>query len=95
LNIRPFPWARLEPQGLDQGSAAFFVAGASLVLRAAASAKILRRREEEATLRDAEHLAVAEDMGPAGSLHRLWRTLASKDARPDATEPGDDFEACI
>jgi len=35
-------------------------------------------------LRDAEHLAVSEDPGPAGRLHRLWRGLAGKDARLDA-----------
>jgi len=51
---------------------------------AAASAKILRLREDEAALRDAEHLAVAEEPGPAGRLHRLWRGLGRQDARVDA-----------
>ena len=55
-----------------------------LALRAAAaSARILRMREDEAALRDAEHLAAAEDPGPAGRLHRLWRSLAAK--TPDST----------
>ena len=51
---------------------------------AAASARILHMREDEAALRDAEHLAVSEDPGPAGRLHRLWRSLARQDARLDA-----------
>jgi hypothetical protein len=51
---------------------------------AAAGAKILRLREDEAALRDAEHLAVSEDPGPAGRLHRLWRSLARQNARLDA-----------
>ena len=51
---------------------------------AAAGAKILRLREDETALRDAEHLAVSEDPGPAGRLHRLWRSLARQDARLDA-----------
>ena len=56
-----------------------------LALRAAAAgAKILRLREDETALRDAEHLAVSEDPGPAGRLHRLWRSLARQDARLDA-----------
>ena len=56
-----------------------------LALRAAAaSAKILRLREGEGALRDAEHLAAADDPGPAGRLHRLWRSLARRDARLDA-----------
>ena len=56
-----------------------------LALRsAAASAKILRLREDEGALRDAEHLAAAEDPGPAGRLHRLWRLLARQDAQLDA-----------
>ena len=56
-----------------------------LALRAAAAgARVLRLREDEAALRDAEHLAAAEDPGPAGRLHRLWRSLARQDARLDA-----------
>jgi hypothetical protein len=51
---------------------------------AAAGAKILRLREDEAALRDAEHLAAADDPGPAGRLHRLWRSLARQNARCDA-----------
>ena len=51
---------------------------------AAASARILLLREDEAALRDAEHLAAAEDPGPAGRLHRLWRSLAGQDARLEA-----------
>jgi hypothetical protein len=55
-----------------------------LALRAAAaSARILRLREDQAALRDAEHLAVSDDPGRAGRLHRLWRRLASDDARLD------------
>ena len=56
---------------------------------AAAGAKILRLREDEAALRDAEHLAAAEDPGPAGRLHRLWRSLAGQDARLDAERFGE------
>jgi hypothetical protein len=53
-----------------------------LALRAAsASAKILRLREDQGALRDAEHLAVSEDAGRAGRLHRWWRRLASEGAR--------------
>ena len=56
-----------------------------LALRAAAaSAKILRLREDEGALRDAEHLAAADDPGPAGRLHRFWRSLARQNARLDA-----------
>ena len=49
-----------------------------LALRAAAtSAKILRLREDEADLRDAEHLALpGADPGRAGRSHRLWRALS-------------------
>lgn len=56
-----------------------------LALRAAASAaRILRLREDEAALRDAEHLAASADPGRAGRLHRLWRSLAGRDPRLDA-----------
>lgn len=48
---------------------------------AAASAKLLRLREDDAALRDATHLAVSDTAGPAGQLHRLWRNLAA--AEPD------------
>jgi len=51
---------------------------------AAAAAKILRLREDEVALRDAAHLAVAEDPGPAGRLHRLWRAAAAKGIQLDA-----------
>ncbi len=47
---------------------------------AAASAKILRLREDEAALRDTVHLAISEAPGPAGRIHRLWRELATKEA---------------
>ena len=58
-----------------------------LALRAAAAgAKVLRLREDEGALRDAEHLAAAEDPGSAGRLHRLWRGLAGQDARLEAGE---------
>ncbi|WP_185966549.1 DUF1403 family protein [Methylosinus sporium] len=53
-------------------------AGAGLALldqmprAAAASASALRFREDEATLRDAEHLAAsAGETSPAGHVHRL------------------------
>ena len=61
-----------------------------LALRAAAAgAKILRLREDEAALRDAEHLAAAADPGPAGRLHRLWRGLVGQDARLDTKRFGE------
>ena len=48
-----------------------------LALRAgAASARVMRLREDEPALRDAEHLYAAGEPGPAGRLHRLWRRLA-------------------
>jgi len=46
---------------------------------AAASAKILRLREDEAALRDTVHLAISDAPGPAGRIHRLWRELAATD----------------
>ncbi len=49
---------------------------------AAASARLLRRREDEAELRDAHHLP-SDDPGPAGRLHRAWRTLAARATRLD------------
>ena len=42
---------------------------------AAASAKIMRLREDEGALRDAMHLSIGEQTGPAGRLHQLWRRL--------------------
>jgi len=55
---------------------------------AAASAKILRLREEEAALRDTVHLAISDAPGPAGRVHRLWRELAAKDATISAQAIG-------
>jgi hypothetical protein len=64
--------------GSDGGEAIF--AGAlrqRLALQAAAaSARLMRRREDEAALRDAEHLALGDEPGPAGRQHRLWRAFA-------------------
>jgi hypothetical protein len=51
---------------------------------AAASAKILRLRADEASLRDLR-FAVGDDRGPAAKLVRLWRDLAG---RPPALDPG-------
>lgn len=57
-----------------------------LALRATStSAKILRLREDEAALRDAEHFGpICVDPGRAGRLHRLWRAFAAPLARRDA-----------
>ena len=57
-----------------------------LTLRAAAaSAAVLRMREDEGTLRDAEHLTSgAGDTSPAGHVHRLWRAVAGRPATLDA-----------
>jgi hypothetical protein len=54
-----------------------------LALRAGANcASMLRLREDEGALRDAEHLAPAQTQtSPAGRLHRLWRSFASRPAR--------------
>ncbi|MGA9599089.1 MAG: DUF1403 family protein [Methylocystis sp.] len=61
-----------------------------LALKAAtASARLLRLREDEGALRDAEHLAASAEPGPAGRLHRLWRGLAGNDARLDAKRLGE------
>ena len=56
-----------------------------LALRAAGVAsKILRLREDEGDLRDAEHLAGAgANPGRAGRLHALWRMLAVRSTRLD------------
>ncbi|MBB4201070.1 hypothetical protein GGD83_004901 [Rhodoblastus sphagnicola] len=53
------------------------------VLRAAAaSARLLRHREDEAALRDAHHLTrPGDDPGPAGKLYRLWRDFAARPTR--------------
>ena len=49
---------------------------------AAASARLLRHREDEAALRDAHHLTrVGDDPGPAGKLYRLWRDFSTRPAR--------------
>jgi hypothetical protein len=57
-----------------------------LALRAAAaSAAALRLREDEAALRDAEHLASgAGETSPAGRVHRLWRDFAGRPATLEA-----------
>ena len=57
-----------------------------LALRAAEScAKLARRREDAANLRDAEHLApVGGETSPAGRMHRLWRLFAARPLRLDA-----------
>ena len=49
---------------------------------AAASARSLRHREDEARLRDAHHLTrPGDDPGPAGKLYRLWRDFSTRPAR--------------
>ena len=61
-----------------------------LALRAAAaSAKIMRLREDEGALRDATHLSIGEETGPAGRLHLLWRRLVDLDAQPGAGPLGE------
>lgn len=57
-----------------------------LALKAAATcAHLARLREDEAALRDAEHLGGAiVETSPAGRLHRLWRHFARRPARFDA-----------
>jgi hypothetical protein len=58
-----------------------------LALRAAGRcASILRLREDEGALRDAEHLAPVRaqmQTSPAGRVHRLWRSFASRPFRID------------
>ena len=49
---------------------------------AAASARLLRYREDEAALRDAHHLTrPGDDPGPAGKIYRLWREFSARPAR--------------
>ena len=49
---------------------------------AAASARQLRHREDEAGLRDAHHLTRPnDDPGPVGRLYRLWREFSTRPAR--------------
>src|SRR5208282_2451896 len=49
---------------------------------AAASARLLRYREDEAALRDAHHLTrPGDDPGPAGKLFRLWRAFSARPTR--------------
>jgi hypothetical protein len=56
-----------------------------LALKAAASsARLVRLREDEAALRDAEDLAVSGETSPAGRVHRLFRLFASHRVRFDA-----------
>ncbi len=57
-----------------------------LALKAAATcARLARLREDEAALRDAEHLGGAVvETSPAGRLHRLWRYFAQRPMRFDA-----------
>lgn len=57
-----------------------------LALKAARTcARLARLREDEAALRDAEHLGGAGiETSPAGRLHRLWRLFASRSVRFDA-----------
>src|SRR3954453_14205640 len=52
---------------------------------AAISSRLMRLPADEAALRDAHHLTRAGDEpGPSGRLHRAWRGLAARPARPDA-----------
>ena len=58
-----------------------------LALKAAAtSARILRLREDEAALRDAEHLAAAEDPGPPGAyiVYGALSPAKTNDSTPNA-----------
>jgi hypothetical protein len=54
-----------------------------LALEAAvASARLLRLSADEAALRDAEQLTRSgDDPGPAGRVHRIWRSFAARPAR--------------
>ncbi|WP_292532972.1 DUF1403 family protein [Methylocystis sp.] len=56
-----------------------------LALKAAATcARLARLREDEAALRDAEHLSGCADTSLAGRLHRLFRLFASRAVKFDA-----------
>lgn len=57
-----------------------------LALKAAATcARLARLREDDAALRDAEHLSgVGAETSPAGRVHRLWRLFATRPVRLDA-----------
>jgi hypothetical protein len=57
-----------------------------LALKAAATcARLARLREDDAALRDAEHLSgVGVETSPAGRVHRLWRHFAQRPVRFDA-----------
>ena len=57
-----------------------------LALKAAATcARLARLREDEAALRDAEHLSgTGIETSPAGRLHRLFRLFASRAVKFDA-----------
>jgi len=57
-----------------------------LALKAAATcARLARLREDEAALRDAEHLSgVGVETSPAGRVHRLFRLFASRAVKFDA-----------
>lgn len=57
-----------------------------LALKAAATcARLARLREDEAALRDAEHLGgVGVETSPAGRVHRLWRLFAVRSGKFDA-----------
>lgn len=55
-----------------------------LALKAATTcARLARLREDEAALRDAEHLGASVETSPAGRIHRLWRLFASRPVRFD------------
>ena len=59
------------------------------VAAAEVSARLLRLREDEASLRDAHHLTrPGDDPGPAGRLHRAWRELVRRPARLDTATLG-------
>ncbi|WP_170162632.1 DUF1403 family protein [Methylocystis hirsuta] len=57
-----------------------------LALKAAAtSVRLARLREDEAALRDAEHLSgVGVETSPSGRVHRLWRLFATRAVKFEA-----------
>jgi len=57
-----------------------------LALKAAAtSVRLARLREDEAALRDAEHLSgVGAETSPSGRVHRLWRLFATRAVKFEA-----------